>query len=252
MAVRILFIFVLMSVVTTACDEVPYETSPLGVTSIVNHTVNQTQTFKYHKNKLYTYSSKGSAGDTLADMIFYYRDGELISFSSDSTKRSYKRSFIYKTNEGTVDSTYYFGLDTLGFVDTTYLFSRRVITYDSNNKPVSVSVKDIDTDELFTELTWSDGNVTHLTYAVVSPVSKLIVEDVDVEYDGQSCIFKSDDAYIYVLPMDQLYWVSKNNPAIFTNDSGKRTNTYVYNKIGYPSSFIDSEHKFGVTYKELR
>lgn len=252
MSVRTFFIFASFLLAIAACEEVPYETAPLGVTSIVNHENNLTQTFTYRKKKLKTFFSRTSSGDTLANIKFYYRDEELISFTSDSTKSSYKRTFIYKTGEGSLDSTYYFELDTLGSLDTTYLVSRRVITYNSARQPVLVSVQDVNVNELRTELTWTGANVTHSTYSMLGLPQELVIDDVEVESDDQSCIYTTDEAFIYILPMFQLYWLSQNNPVAITSYSGTRNNIFVYNKIGYPSSYTDPDGRYGITYTELR
>jgi hypothetical protein len=251
MAIRVLLFFTLTWVVA-GCKNEPFEEAPLAVTKVVSHvaspTVTTTLNYYYRDGNLYTFSSTGT--DTIS-MKFDFRHGDLKSIITDSTDSARKITTFYKDNFPTVtDSTF------LYYKDTVTIASARVVIYDGNNNPTSVDIKtwtDKGITEKLAELTWEDGNVVRLvTYDIVEGV-KSIEKDVAIAHDGGNSIYSVNRGYLFTLPLDQLYWLSKNNPVTFNEGKGDKTYVYWYNKLGYPSNYQDNTGiVYGVTYTQIR
>jgi hypothetical protein len=261
MAFRTFALFLCICVATIACNkEESLNNDPLGVTSMVDHKYNITQTFRYHDKKLSTYFSKRSS-DTLAMMMFHF-SGEQLSYitmdSVDTADHVIERSFVYNLGNELVDSTFHLE------PDTTYLTAVRSVTYDTDKHPLVVNLKtwtaNAETGELVTanelaELTWQNGNVSNLyVYDVSANGGKFEKFRLQItKYDDQHCIYMPRPEYLYTLALKDLFWLSKNNPLVFFDYSGKIEHGYDYNKFGYPSSYLDEGGAtIGMTYTQIR
>ena len=253
MAVRTFLIYLCICVALFGCKNEPYESFPLGITSLVNNVSNQTTTFRYHDKQLYTFFSSKTS-DTVANMLFHYQNGQIVYITLDSTKASLKKSFFYYFTEATVDSTYFFGADTV-------LTSVRSITYNGST-PATVRVQtwgeDAETgDPIFTdeiaELEWTDENVTHLAVSDQSTGEKIPLKSVEITHDDEFSMYTDIDQYIYTLSLTELYWLSKNNPTTFDDGSNVTTNIFWYNRLGYPAGYQSpTGTTYGVSYKQIR
>lgn len=254
MAVRT-FLFFLCVCAVIGCKNEPYETVPLGVTSLVNHFTKQTSTFTYRDQKLRTFFSK-LGNDTLANMKFLFTNGQLQYITNDSTEKSLEKTFFYYSGDVVVDSTFY------SDAETKKLIATRTVTYDADRQPLTVQLKtwtndletgDVIVSEGLAELEWDGGNVVHLTVSDLSTGVKTTTKDVAMGYDGEYCIYMKAGEYLYTLGLEDLYWLSKNNPIIFNNGNGYQENVYQYNRLGYPSSYTTAAGiQFGMAYTQVR
>ncbi|HMJ70669.1 MAG TPA: hypothetical protein VK508_17320 [Cyclobacteriaceae bacterium] len=243
-------LFVICLCLAASCKNEPYEHPPLGVVSLLNHVSNVTNTYHYHDQKLYSYLSM--AADTVSYMRFYYQGDQLRSIVTDSTKASKKVTSFYRAEGSTViDST--FLIDT---VTTSRLTAVRTVNYDGDSNPVTVGLMtwsdDANTNQL-AELTWDNGNVVNLATFDLTTGEKVLVRDLTIAHDDQSCVYMKNRNYLFTLGLSELYWLSKNNPVIFNDGSGEKKYTYWYNKLGYPSNFRNETGVlFGATYTQVR
>jgi hypothetical protein len=232
-----------------ACKNEPYEYPPLGVVSLLNHVSNGTSTYRYSNQRLYSYLAMST--DTLAYMRFYYRGDQLVSIVTDSTKESKKvTSFYVGESASVIDSTFLIG------ADTSKLTAVRTVNYDGNGNPLSVRLMtwsdDASTNDL-AELTWDDGNVVRLVTFNLASGEKVLVRDLTIAHDDQFCLYMRNNNYLFTLALDNLYWLSKNNPVVFNDGSDEKEYTYWYNRLGYPSNFkTDIGVLYGATYTQVR
>jgi hypothetical protein len=253
MAARVLLIFIGIWL-ATACKNEPYEEPPLGVTRVTNHVVapavTVTLNYYYRNGKLYTYSSTGTV---TTSMKFAFEHDELKSIVTDSTDTARKVTTFYNRNYPTVtDTTLLYNTKD----DTVSKASARVVTFDGDGNPTSVDIKTWTTEgitEKLAELTWEAGNVTRLvTYNFVEG-EKSVEKDLAIAYDGATGIYATNREYLYTMPLDQLYWLSKNNPITFNDGTGDKTYVYWFNKLGYPSNYQDNTGiVWGATYTKLQ
>ena len=244
------FIVVVICFAIAGCKNEPFETAPLGVLSLADHSaVPITLTFRYHDKKLYTFMSR-TPTDTLASMKFIFQHEELQSIISDSTKTSFKKTFLYEYSDNTVDSTFLFN------ADTTILVSSRTVIYDGDRNPIRVRVQtwtdEVATDSL-AEITWDAGNVVHLTTSDLLTGEKVMVKDMTIAHDDQYCVYMKRPEFLYTLYLSNLYWLSQNNPVTFSGGASEKSYIYWYNKLGYPSNFqSDTGVTYGVAYTQIR
>jgi hypothetical protein len=189
-------------------------------------------------------------------MKFLFANGQLQYITNDSTAKTLGKTYFYYSGDVVIDSTFY--SDSVA----TRLVSTRTVTYDGDRQPVIVQLKrwtndsetgDVIVAENLAELTWDGGNVIHLTVSDLSAGEKTVTKDVEISYDGKYCIYMRNGEYLYTLALDDLYWLSKNNPVIFNNGSADEENVYQYNRLGYPSSYTTAAGvSFGMTYTQVR
>lgn len=251
MFARVILCLVVVSVVC-ACENEPYDEKPLGVIGLINHATNVNYTFKYRNQKIYTYHLlRGS--DTLARKRFYYAGDQLKSITSDSTKALWTITTIHNTRSNiAVDSTFTVteSTRTLSFI--------RTITYNASGYPDSVSIiayfGGIGYEEK-AELTWDGDNVVRLvTYTNSTVTNKdVLVNDLAIEYDSKPSVYLRTPVYLFTLDPKNYFWLSANNPVLFSDSKGERKYTYWYNRMGYPSNFkTDTDVLFGASYTQVR
>lgn len=104
------------------------------------------------------------------------------------------------------------------------------------------------------DLQWDGGNISILKKAVTDPAGTSSATTLSIGHDTKSGIYSSDVAYLYTMVLDNLYWLSNNNPIRFKRDSLKETTyTYFYNARGYPSHIrTDAGQTIAHSYIELR
>ncbi len=254
MAARVLLIFSLIWLATAGCKNEPYEEPPLGVIKVTNHVVAPavtiTRNYHYSNGKLDTYSSTGTGATSMK--LLFLRD-ELTRIVIDSTDTARKVTTFYNDNYPTVTDT------TLLYRKATDAFTKasaRVVTFDGDGNPTSVDVKTWTTEgieEKLAELTWDAGNVVRLvTYTVVEG-EKSVVKDLSITYDDATGIYGTKNrGYLYTLPLDELFWLSRNNPLTFNDGKGEQTWVFWFNKLGYPSNYQDNNGVvWGATYTKL-
>lgn len=248
MFVRTILSIILLGFAASACKNEPYETVPLGVITFLNHDAGIKNTYRYREQKIYSFLSMGT--DTIVYMRFHYSGDDLSSIVTDSTRYSHKLTSFYPSGEGVIDST--FLNDTTGH----HLYSTRTITYDGDSRPLTVYhkvVPDSVYSERRAELTWEDGNVVKLATYDLSTGEPTLVRDLTIEHDDQYCVYMKNSNYLFTLALDDLYWLSKNNPMIFYRGESKKEYTYWYNKLGYPSNFKNETGAlYGVEYRQVR
>lgn len=247
MSVRTTLTILILALAASACKNEPYETITLAVTTLAHRGANTTNTYTYRNQKLHSFFSMST--DTIAYMRFHYTGDVLTSIVTDSTRYSRKLTSFYYAGDVVVDSTFLH--DTTGH----HLISARTITYDGDRNPVTVDVitwTDGVLNEQRANLTWEDGNVVHLASFDLSSGEKALL-DLSVEYDDRNCIYMKDGNYLFTLPLDELYWLSKNNPITLATAETLKEYTYSYNRLNYPASYWDEKQLIhGVTYKQLR
>lgn len=247
MSVRAILCMV-VCLATSACKNEPYPIPLLGVTNLLNHDTGINNTYRYRDQKLYSFLSMAS--DTVAYMRFHHGGDDLESIVTDSTETSMKLTSFYYSGDIVRDST--FLIDSLART----LISARTITYDGDNNPVTVDVKtwtDTLMSEALAELTWDDGNVVRLVTSDLSTGEKVLIRDLAIGHDDQHCVYMKNNHYLFTLALEDLYWLSKNNPEVFSDISGPKTYAYSYNKFGYPSNFeSDRGDLYGVAYTQVR
>lgn len=218
----------------------------MGVTNLINRATNVSNTYRYREQKLYSFLSITGA-DTIAYMRFHYAGDDLQSIVTDSTRTSLKLTSFYRSAEGVIDST--FLNDSKGH----QLVSVRTVVYGGDGNPVSVRLKtwsgDVVKDQR-AELTWADGNVVRL--ATFDTGVETPLRDLAITHDDQFCVFTKNNNYLFTLSLEELYWLSTNNPKTFDAGEGAKVYTYWYNKLGYPSNFkSDTGVIYGAAYKQL-
>ncbi len=253
MPIRSFTVLAFIYILSVGCGDQD-DTYPLAVTKRASNTttVKETYTFAYRRNKLSTFTSL--IGTTTQTLKFNFTGDQLIYISGDSTSSSVKKTFLYHFGDNDVDSTFFID------ADTTYLMSTRTIIYDATRNPTSVRIKTwtssedtiVVTDNL-AELEWTGGNVTHLTISDLSTGEKQITTDRTIAYDGERCVYTNRPEYIYTLKLADLHWLSANNPVSFNEGATVKEYSYSYNKLGYPSTYLNDEGvTFGMSYTQWR
>jgi hypothetical protein len=191
-----------------------------------------------------------TAADTNAYMRFHYAGDDLKTIVTDSTSASLKLTSFYRSADEVIDSTF-LNKDTVH-----QLISTRTVQYDADANPVSVRIRtwpeDVLNDQL-AELTWGDGNVVRLVTYDLSTGEKILVRDLSITHDDQNCVFTDNNNYLFTFSLNELYWLSKNNPLTFNSGSGEKEYTYWYNKLGYPSNFKNETGViYGAGYRQIQ
>ncbi|HZY82889.1 MAG TPA: hypothetical protein VFE50_25390 [Cyclobacteriaceae bacterium] len=233
-----------------ACENEPYQYPPLGVISLTNHVSNQTNTYRYRKQHIYTYQVTSGA-DVWTTMKFTYAFDQLLYIVRDSSAASRTVSTFYHDGKTTKDTTRF----EEGAIAKTV--SARSVTDDDEGNPILIYQiswnDDGTTTENGAELVWEDGNVVKLTTYTIVAGEKTLVKELTIGHDDQSCVYMRDPDYLYTLSFKDLFWLSKNNPVSFNDGSGDKKYTYWYNKLGYPSNFKNELGTlFGANYTQVR
>jgi hypothetical protein len=265
MAVKVLLLFLCISLAFAGCKNEPYDTGELSVISFVNKEAGgAAQTFGYKAGRLNTYSSKSTTINR--SMLFYYHGDQLQFITSDSTGTSFTRTNLYYDGLTVVDSTflyprdsiYVIGLlgigDSLSIVTDTTFVSTRAITYGTDGKPTQVKTTtwndDVQTDEQV-DITWTNGNVSRL-FTTTTTAGSSVLKDVIAEYDDKNGIYSKRKEYIYAVPTKDIFWLSTNNPVMFNDGTGEKNYSYSYNRLGYPAAYTSSVGtKYGLTYNQV-
>lgn len=247
---RKIFSLIFLCAAIAGCKNEPYQDLPVAVTNLTNHGANINNTYVYRDQKLFTFLSI-TGTDTLAYMRFHYAGDDLNNIVTDSTRASLKLTSFYRNEAGFTDST--FLNDTAG----RHLVSARTVTLGGDGNPTSVRIKtwpeNVLKDQL-AELMWEDGNVVRLATFDLSSGTKTPVRDLSIAHDDQNCVFTGNNNYLFTLSLDELYWLSKNNPKTFNAGDGTKDKeyTYWYNKLGYPSNFKNETGVlYGAAYRQL-
>jgi hypothetical protein len=183
-------------------------------------------------------------------MKFTYALDELLYIVRDSTATSRNVTTFYR--EGNVVK------DTTVLVQGIFgkVVGARAVTYDTEGNPVLINKKewtDAGITEEEAELVWEDQNVVKLTTYTIASGERILVKEVTIGYDDKSCIYMHDPGYLYTMPFKDLFWLSRNNPIVFTDESGEKQYRYSYNRLGYPSVFRNEVGTlFGVNYTQVR
>jgi hypothetical protein len=240
----------------TSCSNEPYDIMPLGIVQVQTPgTTGATNAYIYSDHRISNFIRRTStATDTM--YFTYLREGlaRIVNDSSiaDSTDASYKVRFVTgSSSKPQVDSLFHVTSDSL-----TLLEARR-FSYDANQQLSTVEVTTWATEEVTTskyELVWEGGNVTSQREEVLDPAGEMTVTLLTIAYDNSIGIYSTDVAYLYTLPIDQLYWLSANNPVNFLiNNEEEVIYSYTYNKFGYPAQIkSDRGLQLAHTYKEMR
>jgi hypothetical protein len=103
-------------------------------------------------------------------------------------------------------------------------------------------------------LSWTGENITTLRKEITDAVGATSTTTLSIDHDSHSGIYSSDVAYLYTMSLDDLYWLSANNPIRFKRDAqAEFVYTYYYNSMNYPSHIrTDKNVTIGHTYIELR
>lgn len=251
MFARVILCLVFVSIVCS-CKNEPYDEKPLGIIGLLNHATGINYSFRYRNQKIYTFHSVRGA-DTLVRKKFYYSGDQLTSITSDSTKTSWTVTTIHNTRSNiAVDSTFTFsnGTRTLSFI--------RTITYGESGYPDAVKIVawfgGVGYEER-AELTWEGDNVVRLITYTNSTATNVdvLVNDMTIGYDNKSCVYMRNPVYLFTLNPRDYFWLSANNPILFSDSKGVRKYTYWYNRMGYPSNFkTETDVLFGASYTQVR
>lgn len=244
MSLRAILSFTLLCVLALACKNEPYQYPPLGVTAFLNHDTNGSNSYSYRGEKLWT------AATALGSMRFYYAGDDLSRIVTDSIATSKKVTLFYRSGSIIIDSTFLVDAVSRALVST------RTVNYNEEGNPLSVDIQawaaGAATHDL-AELTWENGNVTRLSTFDLSKGGKALVTDVIIGHDDHPCIFMENNNYLFTFALTELYWLSNNNPTVFTEGETEKKYTYWYNKLGYPSNFRNTAGQlYGITYKQIR
>ncbi len=242
-------ICVLAAVALVACKNEPFIDAPLGVFGLVNHKTKVVNTYTYGNKQLFTFVSTGSDGVVTSSKKFRYLNEALVYIVDSTASRVLKTYFYYPTGKPAVDSTF------LVTTTTRTLQSVRHVTYDVDDRPTLVEVETpgASPSVVSAALTWDNGNVVRLVNTQTSSGQTVTTSDLQIGHDSEMGVFSLTGAYLFTMTLDELYWLSKNNPSVFTDTSGNKKYTYWYNKFGYPSNFQDSSGTlYGVTYTQIR
>jgi hypothetical protein len=190
--------------------------------------------------------------DTITYMRFKYNGDQLESIVADSSKELSTRTTFYGAGTSTVtDSTFLTPID-----GARALRGVRTINYDSEGNPVSVAYAQWylgGSNNELAELTWENGNVVKLVTYDIATGEKVLLRDLTISHDDQNCLYMKNNGYLFTFQLKDLFWLSKNNPVVFTDAAGERKYTYWYNKLGYPSNFkTDTGVLYGTSYIQLR
>jgi hypothetical protein len=242
-----------LAFIGTSCSNEPYEIMSLGIVQV--QTTGTTNGFIYKDHRVNKFIHKTSVGtDT---MYFHYlREGlsRIVNDSSiaDSTEQSYRVVYVTgSSSKPQLDSTF------LVTTDSQTLLEARSFGYDLNNQLNTVQVTTWAVDGVIKtnyELVWEGGNVTSLRKELIDPAGAISVAELAIGYDNSPGVYSTDIAFLYTMPLDQLYWLSANNPVRFQRDDEEEVAyTYTYNKFGYPAKVTtDRGVQIGHTYKEMR
>lgn len=243
-------VWVMVAMAMGACKNEPYADAPIGIFGLVNHKTKVTNTYKYQNLRLYTFVSTDANGTVTSSKKFYFQR-DVVNQIVDSTSATsvLKSSFYYPSDQPVVDSTF------LVAGNSRTLQSVRTVNYDTESRPITVTVKTFSTSITIksAELTWENGNVVRLITYDQSSGNKVVLRDLKIQHDQEACVFGQNSIYLFTISLDELYWLSKNNPKIFNDGAADRKYTYWYNKFGYPSNFMDDAGTlYGVTYTQIR
>jgi len=242
-----LVFFICLALAAINCKNEPYENPTLGVSQLTSARPTTRRSFHYHSMQLDAYTF--TEGTTSSSMKLYYSGDQVTHITYDSIETSKKISVLHYNGINHID--------TLKLIDAagTHILSIRSVTYNDAGKPVSVNVKTITetgVTEKLAELTWQDDNVVRLVNSDLSTGEKVLTGDVTIVYDSAPCVYATGPDYLFTLSLEDLFWLSKNNPASFQQGEVTKEYTFWYNKIGYPSAFQVDTVTYEVSYVQVR
>jgi hypothetical protein len=232
------------------CENEPFDLLPLGITLVEYVGTPNSSQYTYKDKRIRTFA-KLSSGDTVQFMKFYYDRDKLARIVIDSTADSHNLLRInHVSPETTIDSLFTVTPSSQTH-DRTRLYS-----YNDQQRLYRIDVFP-DTGGVATtiyKLEWTGENVSLLTRETLEQGAVVSSTTVAVGHDDRLGIYSNDAEYIYTLSLDELYWLSANNPIRFKRDTLKEvTYTYFYNVMGYPSHIrTDKGQQIGHTYVEMR
>ncbi|RZJ49452.1 MAG: hypothetical protein EOO44_18235 [Flavobacterium sp.] len=242
---KIISLFIVLSLLLTSCssDDAPQDT-PVDSVILVKKTVQTgldgkiyTSEFSYDGRKIVKQLKKEN--DQYTETINYYYTGDLIT-KYEITKGS---DIIYSTDityEGNKLKTLFSKRKT--DVPDLILYIKINYTYNADGT-VSIVQKDVDpdtqkeTNPIFGELTYSNGNVVKEIYDITYYD---ITTNVALEYDTKNSPYKNILGVKYLLNIGDFGYSENNNTKFTIVDTNKPsgfriyTTTFTYNENNFP------------------
>ena len=241
----------LLALMVAACENEPYEEAPLRITSLKNIDGKVTNTYQYQRQRLFFFKSVNDANATTqASAKFWYKGDLLDRVVADSSQAGYKvYKLFYSGTQVAGDSLFQIA------AGQTVAVSRRRFEFNEVGQLAKIEVTPLQPGGVFSEvqLKWEGGNAAEVSFFEGEEPNKNLMSTKRIRYDKQNSLYPRNFAYFYTLPLEDVFWLSVNNP-VQIGEEGKEAATlrFWYNKFGYPSNFRDANGKlFGAAYTEI-
>ena len=247
--IRTFVLAVVTGLLFVGCPNEPFTLLPLAISSVENVSTRTTSHYLYRERRIKNFV-KFNSTDTLSTMNLYYSNEKLDSIVIDSTKTSYGVMRITGSPGMPAQDSLY---QVAGGIRT--LQQVRQFSYNGSQQISSIDVRVFQpvTHTVYT-LSWTGENITNLRKEITDAAGVTSTTTLSIGHDSHSGIYSSDVAYLYTISLDDLYWLSANNPIRFKRDAqAEFVYTYYYNSMDYPSHIrTDKNVTIGHTYIELR
>jgi hypothetical protein len=215
------------------CENEPYVLFPLAVSTVTTATTNSSYT--YSQGRIRTFMRTTQTDTT--SMEFHYSGEGIDRIIADSTEESYKLIQVTgPITHPTLDLTFLI----TPALNSEVLQQTRRFTYNDNMQLTGVSVSSWDETgmtETTYELAWDGNNVVEIRKQTVDPLGVESQTTLTAAYDNKPGVYSSGAAYIYTIKLDELYWLSANNPISLDSDTFDDVvfMTITYNSFDYPA-----------------